>query len=313
MRKRRPRVTPARFATSTTCRCNCSMTSGPSAPRDLQNRLRVRHLAGIDARERAIHQIGADFLLQVVVAPVEQMLQDQHPDHDLRRRAGTAAATTLRPPRFERLRDDLNHGLVLEQRVDLAATSRATVCAHRATDTSNRLRSRCRRRTMHAPLMNVTRGQCSTSDRSSQSQNRTVWSRPAAGHRYQSATYAVISSPRSRLAGCVTAVRIDPAEIDFTRPGSTTTRRFSSRWQLGLLACAAHGHQRRRAPTPIRRASRCSAVRTATSTKGRSPSSACAATSTPAEMSRPRHPDAATERERLRRAHAHLARRPAST
>ena len=32
----------------------------------------------------------------------------------------TSAAPTLRPPRLERLRHDLNHGLVLEQRIDLA-------------------------------------------------------------------------------------------------------------------------------------------------------------------------------------------------
>jgi hypothetical protein len=88
--------------------------------RDLQDRLRVGPLAGIDARERAIDQVGADFLLQVGVTPVEQMLQDQHPEDDLRRRAQTAAAPTLRPAGLERLRDDLNHGLVLEQGVDLA-------------------------------------------------------------------------------------------------------------------------------------------------------------------------------------------------
>jgi hypothetical protein len=38
---------------------------------------------GIDARERAIDQIGPQLLLEVVVAPVEQMLQDQHPNDDL--------------------------------------------------------------------------------------------------------------------------------------------------------------------------------------------------------------------------------------
>src|ERR1019366_5335597 len=32
-----------------------------------------------------------------------------------------------------------------------------------------------------------------------ESAESTVWSRPAAGHQYQSASYAVISSPRSRL------------------------------------------------------------------------------------------------------------------
>ena len=93
---------------------------GAECPRDLHDRLRIRDFAGIDARKHAIHQIGAHLALQVVVAPVEQMLQHQHPDHDLRRRAGTAATATLRPTSFECLRDDLNHRFVLEQRVDLS-------------------------------------------------------------------------------------------------------------------------------------------------------------------------------------------------
>jgi hypothetical protein len=46
------------------------------------------------------------------------MLQDQHPNHDLSRRARTSAAPTLWPSRLKRLRDDVNHGLVLEQGVD---------------------------------------------------------------------------------------------------------------------------------------------------------------------------------------------------
>ena len=90
----------------------------PQRAGNLQNRLGVRHLARIDARKRAIHQVGADFLLQVVVAPVKQVLQDQHPDHDLRRRAWTSAATTVRPSCLECLGHDLNHGLVLEHRID---------------------------------------------------------------------------------------------------------------------------------------------------------------------------------------------------
>jgi hypothetical protein len=48
------------------------------------------------------------------------MLQDQHPDDDLRRRAKPAAPATLRPSLLQALRHDLNHGLVLEQRVNLA-------------------------------------------------------------------------------------------------------------------------------------------------------------------------------------------------
>ena len=85
---------------------------------DLQDRLRIRHFVGVNAGERAIDQIRPHLLFQVVVAPVEQVLQDQHPNHDLRRCPRPAASTTLRPSRLERLRDDLNHGLVLEQRVD---------------------------------------------------------------------------------------------------------------------------------------------------------------------------------------------------
>src|SRR5262249_9241861 len=64
--------------------------------------------------------IGANLVLQVVVTPVEQMLQNQHPDDDLRWRARPTASPTRRPARLERLRDDINHGLVLERRVDLA-------------------------------------------------------------------------------------------------------------------------------------------------------------------------------------------------
>jgi hypothetical protein len=48
------------------------------------------------------------------------MLQDQHPDDDLGRRTKTAATATLRPPFLKGLRNDFNHGVVLEQRVDLA-------------------------------------------------------------------------------------------------------------------------------------------------------------------------------------------------
>ena len=92
----------------------------PEGPGDLQDRLRVGHVAGIDAREHPIHQVGADLAFQVVVTPVEQVLQDQHADDHFRRRARSSATPTLRPARFERVRDNLNHGLVLEQRVDLA-------------------------------------------------------------------------------------------------------------------------------------------------------------------------------------------------
>ena len=93
---------------------------------DLQDRLRVWNLAGIDARKHPRHQIGPHFALQVVVAPVEQLLQHQHADRDVGRCPGPSAAATLRPVRFKRLGHHLNHSFVLEQRVDTFAACRAT-------------------------------------------------------------------------------------------------------------------------------------------------------------------------------------------
>ena len=61
------------------------MTSAPSA-RAIFRRVSV---ARIDPREGAIDQIGAHFVLAIVVAPIELLLEDQHPPHDPRRCAGT--------------------------------------------------------------------------------------------------------------------------------------------------------------------------------------------------------------------------------
>jgi hypothetical protein len=57
-------------------------------------------------------------VLQLVETPVVQMLQDQHPNHDLGWRAGPPAFPALRPALLQRGGDGLNHGLVLEHRVD---------------------------------------------------------------------------------------------------------------------------------------------------------------------------------------------------
>jgi len=100
--------------------------------RDFQDRLRVWHFLGIDAGEGAIDQIGADLTFEIVIAPIEEMLQDQHPQHDIGRGPRASASPTLRPARLERLDDRINHGLVLEQCVDPSATTPATACARRA-------------------------------------------------------------------------------------------------------------------------------------------------------------------------------------
>ena len=55
---------------------------GPEGAGDLQNRFGVGYVASIDAREHAIHEIGAHLALQVVVAPIREMLQNQHPNDD---------------------------------------------------------------------------------------------------------------------------------------------------------------------------------------------------------------------------------------
>src|SRR5438094_5221244 len=115
MRNRRPCVTPARLATSTTCRCSCSMTSAPSA----RAIFRIVFASGTSPASIRVNMRYTKFArTSRSITPVEQMLEDQHPNDDLRRRARPAAAPTLRPPRLERLRDDLNHRVVLEKRVD---------------------------------------------------------------------------------------------------------------------------------------------------------------------------------------------------
>src|SRR5262245_35130011 len=86
-------------------------------------------------------QLGADFVLQIVVTPVEKMLEDQHPDDDVRRRAEAATPPTLWPPFLTGPGHDFNHGPRPRGACRFCATSRATACAHPAT----RLRTNCAR------------------------------------------------------------------------------------------------------------------------------------------------------------------------
>jgi hypothetical protein len=86
--------------------------------RDLQDGLRVGHVAGIDACKCPIDQVRPDFVLQVVIAPIKQVLQNQHPDDDFGRRSEPPAASTLGPAFLERLGHHFNHGRVLEGGID---------------------------------------------------------------------------------------------------------------------------------------------------------------------------------------------------
>jgi hypothetical protein len=99
------------------------------------------------------------------------MLQDQHPNDDLRRRPRTAAPPTLRPARFEGLRDNLNHGFVLE-RVDLSQPVGPQFVSIRQQDFEQTSLSLSALNHARSFVEAVTRGQCSTSDPSSQWQNR---------------------------------------------------------------------------------------------------------------------------------------------
>jgi hypothetical protein len=114
----------------------------PARAHNLQDRLRVGYVPSIDTRKCPIDQVGPNFVLQVVVAPVEHV--HQHPDNDFGRRAQTTAALALRPPPFQRLSDNLNHGFVLERGVDSSQPVGPQFVAS-GNRTSNRLRSRCRR------------------------------------------------------------------------------------------------------------------------------------------------------------------------
>jgi hypothetical protein len=73
---------------------------GPHRHAPTSHRLRIGRLAGADAGEVAVHQIGAHLALQHAIAPVADVLEDQQAQHHLGRRAQpTATATLGMPPR----------------------------------------------------------------------------------------------------------------------------------------------------------------------------------------------------------------------
>ena len=84
----------------------------------LQNGLLIRPNRAADARKGAIHQIGADLVLQLGVAPPIQVFEDQHAHHDFGGRAGPASPPALRPSTFQRLGHHLDEGLIIDQAID---------------------------------------------------------------------------------------------------------------------------------------------------------------------------------------------------
>jgi hypothetical protein len=81
-------------------------------------RLRVGYFAELDTAEVPIDEIAGHFPLELLVAPVAQVLEHEQPQHDLGRRAASTATRALRPatPHYSNyFVDDL---VVIEQLID---------------------------------------------------------------------------------------------------------------------------------------------------------------------------------------------------
>src|SRR2546425_370193 len=87
--------------------------------RQPDQRLRVRDAFTVNAAERAIDQAAPDLPLAFIEAPVGEMLEDQHPQHDGGGRAQSAPALTLRVALRQGLRHAIDEDIVVEQGVDL--------------------------------------------------------------------------------------------------------------------------------------------------------------------------------------------------
>ena len=92
----------------------------PQAVAEPDERLRVGHPLAVDAAERAVHQTAADLALALVEGPVEQVLQDQHPEDDLRRRPEAPPAPALAVAPAQGLDHLVHQPVIREHRVDRA-------------------------------------------------------------------------------------------------------------------------------------------------------------------------------------------------
>src|SRR6266478_7031615 len=99
-RSRRPRTTRRSRARETVRIDDAMERLRPEQGGQADQCLGVRNPLAVDPAERAVDQAAADFPFALGEAPVEEVLEDQHPeDHD-HRRAEAAAARALRaaPP-----------------------------------------------------------------------------------------------------------------------------------------------------------------------------------------------------------------------
>jgi len=83
----------------------------------LHQGLVVGDTAGVDAAEPAIHQAAGDLAAQRLVAPLPHVLEHQHPQHHLGRRAVATPATALGVSPAQDRHHLIDQALVLEQKV----------------------------------------------------------------------------------------------------------------------------------------------------------------------------------------------------
>src|SRR6266851_3483926 len=112
----RPPVTPCSCANCTIRCCNSSITSD-QLPQPRQS-LRIGHLLVSDPRKSPIHQIGAHFSLQRVIAPVSNVFQQQQSQHHFCRRLLTPPPAALRISFPLRLINRVQQLLIFQQTVD---------------------------------------------------------------------------------------------------------------------------------------------------------------------------------------------------
>src|SRR5262249_58310056 len=86
--------------------------------RQANQRLGVRHALAVDSAEGAVHQASAHLALAFIKAPVVQMLEDQHPKHDLGGGPQSTAALTLGMAPGQCRRDTIDESVVVEKGVD---------------------------------------------------------------------------------------------------------------------------------------------------------------------------------------------------
>src|SRR6516164_6434200 len=113
-RSRAPRMTRRWRARPTRRSTSPWRTSGPRQWLSRMSVLASGDPLPVGAAERPVHQTAADRPLALVEGPVEQVLQDQHPEDDLRRRPEAPPAPALGVAPAQGL-DHLIHQLVIRE------------------------------------------------------------------------------------------------------------------------------------------------------------------------------------------------------